>query len=72
LKATKRSIGSLQQSDKEILAKITCASFAGSVEFPLSDLILEFSLFFDEKFVNEVIKRISSIVIIINNRLNGG
>lgn len=53
-KATKRSIGSLPQADKDILKKISSASFEGCMEFPLNDLILEFSQFFDEKFIQEV------------------
>ena len=54
LKVTKRSIRSLQETDKTLISKTNQASLSNCQDFPLSDFILEFSLFFNDKFLEDV------------------
>ena len=53
-KVTKRSLGSLSEADKVLIEAGNSVSFRNCHEYPLNDFIMEFSLFFDEKFLQEV------------------
>jgi len=54
-KVTKRSMGSLSDADKTLIQKGNSVNFINCEDYPLNDFILEFSLFFDEKFLQEVL-----------------
>lgn len=51
---TKRALKSLQKEDKDLLESKNNISIHTSREYPLSEFILEFSQFFDDKFVEIV------------------
>lgn len=49
-------MGSLQAFDRDLIEKNQFVSIEKCLEFPLSDFIMEFSLFFNDKFLEQVKK----------------
>lgn len=53
-KPTKRKVGAISENDKNIFKSFNYVDIEVMKEFPLSDLIFEFSFLFNEKLVHTV------------------